>query len=64
MQVCCWSRLLCAIRSFLEVGGPFGVLTFKKDSDRWRCVQGGVTWMDRDLDIIAPGEHLKALGLF
>ena len=61
---CCWSRLLCAIRSFLKDCGPVGVLTFKKDSDRLRCVQVGVTWNGRDLDITAPGEHLEPLGLF
>lgn len=64
MQVCCWSRLLCAIKSFLEDGGPFGVLTLKKDRDRWKCVQVTLTWIDRSLDITVPGKHLEALGLF
>lgn len=54
-----WSRLLCAGPIILEDCGPFGVLTFKRDSDKLGCVQMVVTWMER-----VPGGHLKALSVF
>lgn len=44
---------------FLKMVAQLG----QKDSDRLRCVQMGVTWNGRDLDITAPGEHPEALRL-